>query len=282
MSTINVEMGTCRTTWGANPAFQTKGGVEVSYAPEYHEIVLDMYGKSPIDEILIGETMKAKVPIAETTYNNLKAVIPACTEVTDVNGKKKLTIGRYPGWRLSQVAQALTMHPLSYDDDMKEYDIVLHKAVPIGDIKFLYEFDKERVYEVTFVGLVDNDRNSGDFIATIGDPTIAADVTVPTVTSVIPLDKSSTAGINDPVIWTMSEGLNNDTVNSSTVNLYHDTDGAAVAGIISYNDATKQIKFAPKSSLTSGAKYVAVLTPGIKAKNGQPISGITVSTFTVA
>lgn len=169
MSTINVEMGTCSTKWGKMEPFQTKGGVEVSYAPEYHEVFVDMYGKSPIDQVLIGEVMKAKVPIAETTYANLKAVIPTATEVVGADSKKKLTIGRLPGWKLSQVAQPLVLHPLSYADTNKEYDITLHKAVPTGEIKFLYELDKERIYEVTFVGLVDSDRTNGDLIATIGD-----------------------------------------------------------------------------------------------------------------
>ena len=282
MSTINVEMGTCRTVWGSNPAFQTKGGVEVSYAPEYHEVMLDMYGKSPIDEILIGEVMKAKVPIAETTYNNLKAVIPACTEVVDGTGKKKLTIGRYPGWKLSQVAQALVMHPLTYADDMKDYDITLHKAVPVGDIKFLYEFDKERIYEVTFIGLVDTDRTAGDFIATIGDVSVSANITAPTVVSVVPADAATAVSKSTTVVWTMSDNLNSDTVNTTTVAMYNDATGVAVAGTVVYNDTAKTITFTPSAALAGTTKYSAILTPGIKAKNGVALETIKVTDFTTA
>ena len=64
--------------------------------------------------------------------------------------------------------------------------------------------------------------------------------------------------------------------------MFEDSTGAPVVGTITYNDLAKTITFKPTAPLTSGKKYSAVLTPGIKAVNGQPLAGIKVTDFTVA
>jgi hypothetical protein len=260
--------------------FQTKGGVEVSYAPEYHEVFLDMYGKSPVEQVLIGEVMKAKVPIAETTYNNLKAAIPAATEVAGVDGKKKLTIGRLPGWKLSQVAAPLVLHPLTYDDAVKNYDITLHKAVPTGEIKFLFEFDKERIYEVTFVGLVDTDRTAGDFIGVIGDSSIAADIVAPVVSTIVPADSAVSVALAAPVVLTFSKDINSDTINTANILVVNDATGDHVAGSISYDIATKSATFIPSVMFAASTKFVVIVTTNVRGANGIALTVPYVSTFT--
>lgn len=75
-STDNVKLGVCRVYFDGIDLGYTKGGVEVEVQTETHKVEVDQFGKTPINENIIGRTVMAKVPLAETTLANMARIMP--------------------------------------------------------------------------------------------------------------------------------------------------------------------------------------------------------------
>lgn len=79
----NVKLGVCAVLYdGVNLGF-TKGGVEVEVTTATHEVTVDQFGSTPIGELITGRTVAATVPLAETTLENLVAIMPGSQLITD-------------------------------------------------------------------------------------------------------------------------------------------------------------------------------------------------------
>ncbi len=167
----NIQIGRQNITFGGMDLGHTDGGCEFSYEPEYTDILVDAFGKTVADKVLVGEAVKVKIPLAEPTVDKLKTAIPTGTFVDDTtNGIKKLTIGSAPGKKLSDYADELILHPANLDTGDKSRDIILHKAVVISEVVLPYKVDEKTVYEVEFLALIDETKADGNYLATIGDP----------------------------------------------------------------------------------------------------------------
>lgn len=97
-NTKNVKLGVCKATFAGLDLGYTKGGVEVTVQTETHKVEVDQFGKTPINEYVMGRTVVAKVPMAETTIENMVAVMPGAT-MTTVGGtvaQGTLTIATNP------------------------------------------------------------------------------------------------------------------------------------------------------------------------------------------
>lgn len=165
----NIQIGRQNLKYGTVDLGHTDGGCEFSYEPEYTDIVVDAFGKTIVDKVLVGEAVKVKVPLVEVTIDRLKMAIPTGTLVGTV-GNQKLTIGSAPGKKLSDNAQTLTLHPAWLAEADKTSDIVLHKAVIVGEVVLPYKVDEKTVYEVEFLALIDESKGDGNYLASIGDP----------------------------------------------------------------------------------------------------------------
>jgi hypothetical protein len=82
-STENVKLGVCNVLFDGVDLGFTKGGVEVEVATSTHEITVDQMGETPIGEIITGRTVSATVPLAETTLDNLVAIMPGSELISD-------------------------------------------------------------------------------------------------------------------------------------------------------------------------------------------------------
>lgn len=82
-STENVKLGVCTILFDGNDLGYTKGGVEVEVATTTHEVKVDQFGETPISELITGRTVTVKTPLAETTIENLVAIMPGAELVTD-------------------------------------------------------------------------------------------------------------------------------------------------------------------------------------------------------
>jgi hypothetical protein len=82
-STENVKLGVCTVLFDGVNLGYTKGGVEVSVETTTHEVTVDQFGETPIGELITGRKVSAKVPLAETTLDNLVAVMPGSTLLSD-------------------------------------------------------------------------------------------------------------------------------------------------------------------------------------------------------
>lgn len=81
--TKNVKIGVCRAFFDGVDLGYTKGGVEVSVSTETHKVNIDQFGKTTINELLMGRECTVKIPMAETTLDNLVRTMPGATLVSD-------------------------------------------------------------------------------------------------------------------------------------------------------------------------------------------------------
>lgn len=80
-STENIKLGVCRAYFDGQDLGLTKGGVEVSVSTETYKVEVDQFGKTPVSELIMGRTVMARVPMAETTLDNMVRVMPGATLV---------------------------------------------------------------------------------------------------------------------------------------------------------------------------------------------------------
>jgi hypothetical protein len=81
-NTKNVKLGVCKVIYGGLDLGYTKGGVDVTVTTETHKVNVDQFGKTTINEQIMGREVSAKVPLAETTIENMVAVMPGTTMTT--------------------------------------------------------------------------------------------------------------------------------------------------------------------------------------------------------
>lgn len=167
MSSIaNVKLGPCDVTYNNVSVGHTKGGVTVSYEPEYHDITVDAYGNTVAEKVLIGESLKVTVPLAESTLANMAVAIPGGTYSAGDN----IEIGLDAGERMLSKAALLVLHPSANTGDLSE-DVVLYKAISAEAIELKFAYDGEKVAEVVFQALIDETKSSGNRLGLIGDST---------------------------------------------------------------------------------------------------------------
>lgn len=163
----NVKVGACSVVFNSVDLGHTKGGVEVSYEPVYHDVMVDKYGETIVEKYLVGEKMTAKVPLAELTIANLKVAMPQGTFAGA--GNARITLGANAGAKASSSAAQLVLHPLNMGTLAN--DIVFHKAYVSSTVDLKMKVDEENVYEVTFEALLDESKSAGNYLGLIGDST---------------------------------------------------------------------------------------------------------------
>ena len=153
----NVKLGVCKVTFDGQDLGYTKGGVEVSVKTETHKVMVDQFGKTPINEYIMGREVQVKVPLAETTLENLVKIMPGATLVTDgVDPTKKVVnVATGIGGNLLDVAKTLVLHPIGKPDADKSDDFTVFKAATAGALQFSYKLEDERVYSCEFNGYPD-------------------------------------------------------------------------------------------------------------------------------
>lgn len=164
----NVKVGACSVTYNGVDLGHTKGGVEVSYEPTYHDVTVDKYGETIVEKYLIGEKITVKCPLAEFTIANLKVAMPQGTFGGAANAR--MTLGKSAGQKASTYAAQLVLHPLNMGT--RANDIVIHKAYVGSTVDLKMSVDEEKVYEVEFEALLDETKTDGNYLGLIGDSTL--------------------------------------------------------------------------------------------------------------
>lgn len=163
----NVQVGVCSITFGGTDLGHTKGGVEVSYEPTQKDVTVDKYGETVVEQYLIGEKLTVKVPLAEYTIANLRRAMPQSTFAGAANSR--ITLGAAAGKKASDDALQLVLHPIN--EGTRRHDIVLYKAIAVDQVVLPHKIDEEKVFEVTFMALLDETRSDGNYLGMIGDST---------------------------------------------------------------------------------------------------------------
>jgi len=152
----NVKVGVASIDFGGVDLGYTKGGVEVEVTTEKYTVTVDQFGQTPINDYLVGRTIMVTTPFAETTIDNLVAVMPGSTKVIDgttpTKIKGEVTTGI--GTNLIDLADVLTVSPIATVDASE--DIVIPLASTAGNMSFAYQLDSERVFNVQWHGYPDS------------------------------------------------------------------------------------------------------------------------------
>lgn len=149
--TRNVKLGVCLVTFDGTDLGYTKGGVEVAVSTETHKVEVDQFGKTAINESIMGRACSVKVPLAETTVENLVATMPGSTLITDAL-KKRVDVVMAVGTDLLTLARPLILHPQDQAVTARNDDFVLLLAGTGGGLQFAYKLEEERIFNVEFNG----------------------------------------------------------------------------------------------------------------------------------
>lgn len=163
----NVQLGVCSVTYNGIDLGHTKGGVEVSYEPVYADMTVDKYGETLLNQVLIGEKLTAKVPLAEFTVANLKTAVPNATYAGA--GNARVLIGKSAGAKQTANAYQLVLHPTA--EGTRRHDVVLYKAVVSSQVVIAHKNDEQKIIEVEFTALLDETKSDGNYLGLIGDST---------------------------------------------------------------------------------------------------------------
>jgi hypothetical protein len=104
----------------------------------------------------------------------------------------------------------------------------------------------------------------------------AADVTAPTVLTVVPASGATSIAVNSNVTATFSEAMNSSTINATTFTLKQGT--TTVAGSVTYSGTTAT--FNPTNDLSGGTIYTASITTGAMDAAGNAIATTKTWSFT--
>lgn len=154
MGAENIHLGTCNIDLDGTDLGLTIGGVEVEVSTTTHVTTVDQFGETIVSETITGRNVMIKVPMAETTLENMAAVLPGAVLVVD-GIKKRVDVSTGIGLNLLDLAVPLTLHPVALPTIDVSEDFVVPKAATPGGIQFAYKHDAERVYMADFKGYPD-------------------------------------------------------------------------------------------------------------------------------
>ncbi len=162
-----VKLGVCSVVYNGIDLGHTFGGVEVIYKPTHKDLMVDLYGDTKVEQILVGEMLTAKVPLAEYTIANLRNAIPQ--SVFGGAANTRITLGAKAGKSGKAVAYPLTLHPVS--EQTKAFDVNFYKAYVSSQVTLKHTNKDEKVIETVFEALLDETRVDGNYLGMIGDST---------------------------------------------------------------------------------------------------------------
>ena len=87
--TANVKLGVCQVIYDGLDLGYTKGGVEVEVSTDTHKVTVDQFGQSEINEYIQKRSCVVKLPLAETSLENMVKVLPGATLID--NAVKQVT-----------------------------------------------------------------------------------------------------------------------------------------------------------------------------------------------
>jgi hypothetical protein len=280
VDTQEMQFGPCWTKWGGNELGETTGDTTWEYGLETYDIKSEERGlrKKPVS----NQTLTITVPMLATSADRLANVLPWATKTTDSEGNVKLVVGNAIGLDLVEYAQELVLHPKAMADSDKSKDVTIFKCYPTpGPITFTYNAQAVRVANVKFEAIIDdNDEFFG-----MGDQSIEADTTPPTVSSTDPVDDATdipvASGLN--IDFVMSEDMDGDTIIKANTNLINLSTGAPVTDYtVFYVSTSKTIRLTTNAALATSTQYAAILGIGVKDVAGNALAAPNVVTFTTA
>lgn len=264
-------------------------GVKVTVKNAIVEAKAGKYGDAPVGKWINGQRAEVEFNLIQTSgnFSALASAIPGATVVTNGAGDKKLTFGKVAGTKLIPVTLRLKPYPAGLTPGL---DFVAAKAVAIGDFELMYTGNQIQVWKCKFELTIDEAGGAdGSFLFTFGDPTISADLTAPTVTTVVPADAAVAVSVATLITWTLSENLDGNTVVPANVKIFKDPTGVGPTGlqvagtaVLTNAGAGTTIVFTPTAPLAALTKYLAVLEDVKDVAGNSLANGFYATEFTTA
>jgi hypothetical protein len=159
---LNVKLGACKILFDGIDLGYTKGGVEVEVISETHQVSIDQFGESTVNEFITKRNIKVKCPLAETTLDLLEKIMPGSTIISDQYNpaKRRVNVKSGIGINLYKQAKTLILHPIYLPDSNTSEDLIIYKSATAGAMKFAYKHNEERIYAVDFMGYPDDSNNN--------------------------------------------------------------------------------------------------------------------------
>ncbi|MFC5528470.1 hypothetical protein [Cohnella yongneupensis] len=138
----------------------TQGGVTLVYEETDRDVKTDQYGDTPAKKIITGRNARFEVPFAEYDLDKLTRMIPGSTLI--INGpdptKKRVVVNAGSVIDLLDYAKQVKLIPLAAGTTENE-SVTLYKAAPRPKINYKYDYNGERISNVTFEGFPDSNAN---------------------------------------------------------------------------------------------------------------------------
>lgn len=140
------------TVGGTDVGHTTPEGVVVNVEPNVHIHQSGKFGTTGVKASIIGYEVTVQITMAEATLANLQRAIAGST----ADGAR-VKIGGVAGTEVTGAELVLTPF-----DGTEAW--TFRNAVPNSPIEVAYQVENERVYQVTFTALVDEDANEDENI----------------------------------------------------------------------------------------------------------------------
>ena len=154
----NISIGPCYVFFAGVHVGHTFGGVTVSITQNTYELKSDQYGETPLRVLDAGLVMEVTVNMTESTFANLKLLFASATDETTY-----LTFGK-PVGELVNTGE-LVLEPIDGSEIYQVYNAAPNVG---GAVEIAFTTDNQRVYACRFMGLIDDQRVSGDQLFRIG------------------------------------------------------------------------------------------------------------------
>ena len=253
----------------------TKGGAEFTASKNIREIEYDgRLGKTKGMQVIDEINALLKVGLMDTTLATIGALMPhasydaGTTKITNDTGGV-LAASKY----LTNITLFCKVIGGGYKkitlfNAMNEADFVL-SAAPKAEGVINYEFyahwdpaDQDELFEI-------------EDIANITD-----DVAAPTVVT-SPVDASATMAIAANLTATFNEAIKAADIKNGNFLLFKAADGAVIAGVLTYDAATRVATFNPDASLANSTAYIWTIS-GVHDIAGNEMVPVVVNFTTVA
>lgn len=247
----------------------TDGGVMVASELEFFDVEVDQ-ANNEIDSKLVRRRLRFSTDMAQATLANMALAmgLPASA----VSGST-LSVGL-------QLPEHKTLWIIGPGPDGTVLKYHIFKGKVQGSSEASFRKNEKTLIPIEITAIADLTQASGQELATV--VTVADDTTAPTVSSTNPLDAATGVAVSANVEWTMSESMDAASINAHSVYLIKASDGAVVAGAVSYTESTKKIVFDPTGNLDAGTAYIAVLTTMVRDLAYNRLAAANVINFTTA
>lgn len=271
-----VVLGAVSATYNGVELGHTTPNTKVTFKTKYVKAKTGKWGDVTTNVWRAGTVVEVDLEFLQTDLVNIQgsatgSPFPFFYGIFGTNNK--LGFGEVAGQQQSKNTLKLTSF---ISGNTPLYDLTLTQATPIGDPELIYTGEKEQVWKCKFEACIDEGQVAGLNIGSFGNSAATASTTPPTVSTVVPNASATGVSHSTAITWTMSESLNSNTVNTSSVKLFSVSAGVGtpVAGSVVLTNAgsSTTIVFTPTSSLSGSTVYWAILNSTILDQYGNALA----------